>query len=105
MLAGIFFVYSRTSIQAAKINAKRAREADGGSISWRNEGLRRHGVLEKPKERTLMQQLIKGNDEEADMAGDKSRESSADQKKRDYNPIEEGIRKAQAKRIKVESDE
>lgn len=52
-----------------------------------------------------MQQLIKGNDEEADMAGDKSRESSADQKKRDYNPIEEGIRKAQAKRIKVEGDE
>jgi hypothetical protein len=40
-------VYSRTSVQAAKLNAQKHREADGGQISWRNESLRRHGQLDK----------------------------------------------------------
>ncbi|KAI9729926.1 MAG: hypothetical protein M1818_008366 [Claussenomyces sp. TS43310] len=47
-MAAILFVYARTSIQAAKRNAQKHREADGGQISWRNESLRRHGVLEAP---------------------------------------------------------
>ena len=33
-MAGLLFVYSRTSIQAAKRNAKSHRIADGGQISW-----------------------------------------------------------------------
>ena len=47
-MACLLFVYTRTSIQAAKRNAKLHREADGGQISWQNENLRRHGILSKP---------------------------------------------------------
>lgn len=46
-MAGLLFVYTRTSIRAAKLNAKKHREADGGQISWHKESLRRHGQLEK----------------------------------------------------------
>lgn len=46
-MAGLLFVYSRTSIRAAKLNAQRHREADGGQISWHNESRRRHGQMEK----------------------------------------------------------
>ena len=47
-MASLLFVYSRSSIQAAKQNAQRHREADGGQISWNNENLRRHGQLAPP---------------------------------------------------------
>ena len=47
-MAGLLFVYSRLSIQAAKRNAQRHREADGGQINWNNENLRRHGQLGPP---------------------------------------------------------
>lgn len=33
-MVGLFFVYSRVSVQAAKKNAERHRVADGGQISW-----------------------------------------------------------------------
>jgi hypothetical protein len=46
-MACLLFFYSRTSIQAARLNAQKHREADGGQISWRNESLRRHGHAEK----------------------------------------------------------
>lgn len=46
-MASLLFVYTRTSIRAAKLNAQRHREADGGQISWHKESLRRHGQLEK----------------------------------------------------------
>ncbi|KAF3039202.1 hypothetical protein E8E12_007661 [Didymella heteroderae] len=46
-MAGILFVYARTSIRAAKLNAQKHREADGGQISWHKESLRRHGQLER----------------------------------------------------------
>ncbi|KAH7125182.1 hypothetical protein B0J11DRAFT_434702 [Dendryphion nanum] len=46
-MAGLLFVYTRTSIRAAKLNAKKHREADGGQISWHNESRRRHGHMEK----------------------------------------------------------
>ncbi|ORY09355.1 hypothetical protein BCR34DRAFT_568501 [Clohesyomyces aquaticus] len=46
-MAGILFVYARTSIRAAKMNAKKHREADGGQISWHKESLRRHGQSER----------------------------------------------------------
>ncbi|KAE8453037.1 hypothetical protein EG329_012224 [Mollisiaceae sp. DMI_Dod_QoI] len=58
-MAALLFVYSRTSIQAAKRNAQRHREADGGQINWHNESLRRHGVLENPvKEGTVVGELV-----------------------------------------------
>jgi hypothetical protein len=57
-MATILFVYSRTSIQAAKRNAQRHREADGGQINWHNETLRRHGKLESPVEEGTVGQLV-----------------------------------------------
>lgn len=47
-MACILFVYGRSSIQAAKRNAQRHREADGGQINWENENMRRHGSLPPP---------------------------------------------------------
>jgi hypothetical protein len=46
-MAGLLFIYARTSIRAAKLNAQKHREADGGQISWHKESMRRHGQLEK----------------------------------------------------------
>ena len=57
-MAGLLYVYSRTSIQAAKRNARQHREADGGQISWQNESLRRHGVIEKPGENGILRELF-----------------------------------------------
>ena len=44
-MAGLLFVYARTSIRAAKLNAQKHREADGGQISWHRESLRHHGQM------------------------------------------------------------
>lgn len=64
-MATLLFVYTRTSIQAAKRNAQRHREADGGQINWHNESLRRHGKLDAPGEgSTVVGELVgtlKGN--------------------------------------------
>jgi hypothetical protein len=46
-MAGLLFVYARTSIRAAKLNAQKHREADGGQISWHKESMRRHGQMER----------------------------------------------------------
>lgn len=46
-MAGLLFVYARTSIRAAKLNAQKHREADGGQISWHKESLRRHGQMDR----------------------------------------------------------
>ena len=59
-MAGLLFVYTRSSIYAAKRNAERHRTADGGQISWYNETQRRHGVLEKPEDQDSIKQLIIG---------------------------------------------
>lgn len=57
-MTGLLFVYSRSSIQAAKRDAARHRAADGGQISWRNESLRRHGVLDRPDKPDLLNTLF-----------------------------------------------
>lgn len=59
-MAGLLFVYTRSSIHAAKRNAARHRAADGGQISWNNESQRRHGALDKPEEQYSIKQLIAG---------------------------------------------
>jgi hypothetical protein len=46
-MAGLLFVYARTSIRAAKLNAQKHREADGGQISWHKESMRRHGTMDR----------------------------------------------------------
>ncbi|KAF2086085.1 hypothetical protein K490DRAFT_15985, partial [Saccharata proteae CBS 121410] len=57
-MAGLLFVYTRTSIRAAKLNAQKHREADGGQISWRNESRRRHGQAEQVGEGTIKQAFM-----------------------------------------------
>lgn len=57
-MAGLLFVYTRTSIRAAKRNAQIHRESDGGQINWHNESLRRHGKLEPPVEQEPIKQII-----------------------------------------------
>ena len=47
-MTALLYVYARTSIQAAKRNAQRHREADGGQINWANENRRQHGLLDRP---------------------------------------------------------
>jgi len=48
-MACLLFVYTRTSIRAAKANAQRHREVDSGGegLSLLNESRRRHGKMEK----------------------------------------------------------
>jgi hypothetical protein len=59
-MACILFFYTRTSIQAARLNAQKHREADGGQLNWRNESLRRHGQLEKVGDRSLIKEAFLG---------------------------------------------
>lgn len=68
-MATLLFVYSRTSIQAAKRNAQKHREADGGQINWHNENLRRHGKLESPVEEGTVGQLVGTLQEARDRRG------------------------------------
>ncbi|KAF2035350.1 hypothetical protein EK21DRAFT_53994 [Setomelanomma holmii] len=61
-MAGLLFVYARTSIRAAKLNAQKHREADGGQISWHKESMRRHGQLERlDDDRGTFKQALLGN--------------------------------------------
>ncbi|CAI6338699.1 unnamed protein product [Periconia digitata] len=61
-MAGLLFVYARTSIRAAKLNAQKHREADGGQISWHKESLRRHGQLERvDNDRSTIKEAFMGD--------------------------------------------
>jgi hypothetical protein len=62
-MACLLFVYSRTSIHAARLNAQKHREADGGQLNWRNESLRRHGQLDRIDDRSLLKEALLGNKE------------------------------------------
>ncbi|KAL1620729.1 hypothetical protein SLS56_009549 [Neofusicoccum ribis] len=57
-MASLLFVYTRTSIRAAKLNAQKHREADGGQISWKNESRRRHGQAEQVSESSLLKEAL-----------------------------------------------
>ncbi|RAL59359.1 hypothetical protein DID88_006849 [Monilinia fructigena] len=57
-MALLLFTYTRTSIRAAKQNAQKHREADGGQINWANESLRRHGQLDAPEEQKNRKTVI-----------------------------------------------
>lgn len=60
-MAALLFIYSRTSIRAAKLNAQRHREADGGQISWHNESRRRHGQMEKLDDKGVLREALLGD--------------------------------------------
>jgi hypothetical protein len=88
-MACLLFVYSRTSIRAAKLNAQKKREADGGQISWRNESLRRHGQMEQLPETTMREAFMsevkleklkkKPGNEDRDAAGRTERSAEEEQ--------------------------
>ncbi|EKG21864.1 hypothetical protein MPH_00784 [Macrophomina phaseolina MS6] len=62
-MAGLLFLYTRTSIRAAKLNAQKHREADGGQISWKNESRRRHGQADQVSETSLLREALFSKDE------------------------------------------
>jgi len=61
-MACLLFVYTRTSIRAAKANAQRHREADSGGegLNLLNESRRRHGRMERLDEGSTIGELAKG---------------------------------------------
>lgn len=90
-MAGILFVYARTSIRAAKLNAQRHREADGGQISWHKESLRRHGQLERlDDDRGTLKEALVGS-----FSKDRTKKSGAEieEKQRTYSKDEEELRR------------
>ncbi|OJD33556.1 uncharacterized protein BKCO1_2900047 [Diplodia corticola] len=82
-MAGLLFVYTRTSIRAAKLNAQKHREADGGQISWKNESLRRHHQTDQVSESSLLREAlfskekVKSSREAQASSGDKSADEEA----------------------------
>jgi hypothetical protein len=82
-MAGLLFVYSRTSIRAAKRNAQRHREADGGQINWNNENLRLHGQLERPDKLTPLNQ-VKGPAKDKNPVTGKKTETEQEKAIREY---------------------
>ncbi|KAK7720158.1 hypothetical protein SLS57_005564 [Botryosphaeria dothidea] len=61
-MAGLLFIYTRTSIRAAKLNAQKHREADGGQISWKNESRRRHGQADQVSESSMLKEALFSKD-------------------------------------------
>lgn len=90
-MAGILFVYARTSIRAAKLNAQKHREADGGQISWHKESLRRHGQLDRvDDDRSTLKEALVGS-----FTRDKTKKTSenAEEKRKGYSKDEEELRR------------
>jgi hypothetical protein len=59
-MAGILFIYTRSSIRAAKISVQRHRDADGGQIDLDREARRMHGELDKVDERAVNKEALFG---------------------------------------------
>ena len=60
-MACLLFVYTRTSIRAAKANAQRHRDADSGGegLNLLNESRRRHGMAERIEQGGSVSQLAR----------------------------------------------
>ncbi|KAJ4292369.1 hypothetical protein N0V90_009030 [Kalmusia sp. IMI 367209] len=94
-MAGLLFVYARTSIRAAKLNAQKHREADGGQISWHKESMRRHGQLERvDNDRTTLKEAFM-----ADVSRTKKQKSVTEETKAktERSAEEERLRKMMGK--------
>lgn len=89
-MASILFVYARTSIRAAKLNAQKHREADGGQISWHKESLRRHGQLERlDNDRSTLKEALVSS-----FSRDKKTDADTEEKLRtEYSKDEEELRR------------
>lgn len=97
-MAGLLFVYARTSIRAAKLNAKKHREADGGQISWHKESLRRHGQLDRvDDDRSTFKEAFVGS-----FSRDKKKKKKTDveteEKRTAYSKDEEELRRIVGKK-------
>lgn len=77
----LFFAYSRRATHAAKRDATRHRAADGGQISWRNESLRRHGVMERPESPNVLGALFPSTSKQDDNTNRLGRTSTAEEEK------------------------
>lgn len=95
-MAGLLFVYARTSIRAAKLNAQKHREADGGQISWHKESMRRHGQLEKvDNDRSTLKEAF-----QADFTRSRKDKGAVDEEAKartERSPEEEQLRKMMGK--------
>jgi hypothetical protein len=60
-MAGILFVYTRSSIRAAKLSVEHRRDADGGQINLDRESRRMHGHLDKIDERAVNKEAVLGS--------------------------------------------
>lgn len=89
-MACLLYVYSRTSIKAAKRNAERHRMADGGQISWENENQRRHGKLERPENQDTLAQLIFGTESKVQKAPGKGQGRSQEENSLRQRLLERG---------------
>ncbi|KAH6639642.1 hypothetical protein C7974DRAFT_135948 [Boeremia exigua] len=95
-MAGLLFVYARTSIRAAKLNAQKHREADGGQISWHKESLRRHGQLERvDNDRNTLKEALVGS-----FTSDKKKKGvdTQDKLRTEYSKDEEELRRIVGKK-------
>jgi hypothetical protein len=96
-MAGLLFVYARTSIRAAKLNAKKHREADGGQISWHKESLRRHGQLDRvDNDRSTFKEAFVGS-----FSNDKNKKKTdveTEEKRTAYSKDEEELRRIVGKK-------
>ncbi|KAI9737761.1 MAG: hypothetical protein M1834_009129 [Cirrosporium novae-zelandiae] len=81
-MAGVLFLYARTSIHAAKRNAQRHRETDGGQISWHKENLRSHGKLERPEEQGVVGELLRGKEKKVERGEERSQVEKIVEEKR-----------------------
>jgi len=95
-MAGLLFVYARTSIRAANLNSKKHREADGGQISWHKESLRRHGQLDRvDNDRSTFKEAFVGS-----FSRDKKKKAGVEteEKRTAYSKDEEELRRIVGKK-------
>ena len=77
-MACLLFVYTQTSIRAAKANAQRHRDADSGGegVNLLAESRRRHGSAERIEQGGTVKQLAKGAQEQ--LLGARQKQSGSD---------------------------
>ncbi|KAF1939765.1 hypothetical protein EJ02DRAFT_351579 [Clathrospora elynae] len=99
-MAGLLFVYARTSIRAAKLNAQRHREADGGQISWHRESMRRHGQLDRiDDDRGTLKEALMGDIRKKKVDG-KGKVDGGDEKV----PVERSDNEAELRKLMGKKD-
>lgn len=95
-MACILFVYTRTSIRAAKANAQRHRDADSGGegLDLLAESRRRHGRVDRLDQRGTLSELAHGAREQFLGSSDKTQQPQ--QKLKGRSPISESEEKLRA---------